>query len=109
MVLAAWPAFCGLLPKFSHSVRLNLPNYGPEVAARSLDLVRILLQHKTTLHYVESAAGWTPYVDKAHVFGTGLEAITFCLTHQLGNMQILGKFTDTRMNFTVPVTDLRAG
>jgi hypothetical protein len=71
--------------------------------------MRILLQNKTTLHYVESAAGWTAYVDKARVFGTGLEAISFCLNHQIANMQILGKFTDVRMNFTVPVTDLRGG
>jgi hypothetical protein len=41
------------------------------------------------------------------VFGTGLEAITFCLNQQIANMQILGKFTDTRMDFTVGVTDLR--
>ena len=70
--------------------------------------MRILLQNKTTLHYVESATGWTAYVDKARVFDTGLEAITFCFNHRKANMQILGKFIDTRMNFAVPVTDLRA-
>lgn len=71
--------------------------------------MRILLQNRTTLHYVESVDEWTAYVDDARVFGTGLEAITFCLNHQITNTQILGKFTDPRMNFTVPVTDLRGG
>jgi hypothetical protein len=76
-------------------------------AAPSNNPMRILLQNKTTLHYVESADGWTAYVDNARVFSTGLEALTFCLNHQMANMQILGEFTDTRMNFTMPVTDIR--
>jgi hypothetical protein len=65
----------------------------------------ILLQSKGTLHYVESHTRWTTHVEKAHIFATGLEAIFFCLNHQMVNMQILGRFTDERMNFTVPVTD----
>ena len=69
----------------------------------------ILLQNKRTLHYVEGTGGWTAQVELARVFDTGLEAISFCLNHQVVNMQILGKFADSRMNFAVPVTDLRAG
>jgi len=69
----------------------------------------ILLQNKSTLHYVEGTDGWTAQVEQARVFGSGLEAIFFCLNHQVVNMQILGKFGDPRMNFAVPVTDLRSG
>ncbi len=29
------------------------------------------------------------------------------LYHHMANMQILGRFADERMNFSVPVTDLR--
>lgn len=67
----------------------------------------ILLQNKQTLNYVEGPAKWTAHAERARVFGTGLEAICFCLNHHIGDMQILGKFVDTRMDFTVPVTDLR--
>jgi hypothetical protein len=31
----------------------------------------------------------------------------FCLNHHMGNMQILGKFADWRLDFTVPITDPR--
>ena len=71
--------------------------------------MNILLQNKGTLHYVQANAGWTSHVDEAHVFGTGLEAILFCHHHHMANMQILGRFFDERMNFTVPVTDIRRG
>jgi hypothetical protein len=69
--------------------------------------MNILLQNKRTLQFVEGRAGWTAKAEQARVFGTGLEAIFFCLNHDMANMQILGRFTDERMNFTVPVTDLR--
>jgi len=67
----------------------------------------ILLQNKKTLSYVEGPATWTPDAGKAHVFGSGIEAITYCFNHHIADMQILGKFVDARMDFTVPVTDLR--
>jgi len=69
----------------------------------------ILLQNKSTLNYLDGRSGWTQERAQARIFGTGLEAIFFCLNHQLANMQILGAFTDRRMDFTVPVTDLRCG
>lgn len=69
--------------------------------------MNILLQNKKTLNYVEGATGWTTSGEKARVFGTGLEAMFFCLYHHIPNMQILGQFADKRMNFAVPVTDLR--
>ena len=69
--------------------------------------MNILLQNKRTLNYVEGTEGWTASCDKARRFGTGLEAVFFCLNHHMAHMQILGQFADQRMNFTVPVTDLR--
>ena len=67
----------------------------------------ILLQNKSTLRFLDDGSGWTRERAQARIFGTGLEAIFFCLNHELANMQILGAFTDRRMDFTVPVTDLR--
>ena len=69
--------------------------------------MNIVLQNKKTLKYVEDVGGWTTKHDQARVFATGLEAILYCLEHDIHDMQILGKFADQRMNFAVPVTDHR--
>jgi hypothetical protein len=69
--------------------------------------MKILLQNKRTLDFLEGTTEWTPDPEKARVFETGLEAILFCLNHHIENTQILGEFRDERINFTVPVTDLR--
>lgn len=82
-------------------------NLDPETVRAPTVLMKVLLQNKTTLYYVQGARGWTTQVEKARVFGSGLEAFFFCLDHRMANMQILGKFADARMNFSVPVTDLR--
>jgi hypothetical protein len=68
--------------------------------------MNILLQNTKTLNYVQKGGGWTDHPESARVFGTGLEAMLFCLDHDFGNMQILGEFADTRMNFAFPVADL---
>jgi len=69
----------------------------------------ILLQNKSTLRFLDDGSGWTMERGHARIFTNGMEAIFFCLNHQLSNMQILGTFADRRMDFTVPVTDLRGG
>jgi hypothetical protein len=69
--------------------------------------MKILLQNTRTLNYVDDAACWTANPDQAQIFATGLEAMVYCLDHHMANMQILGEFNDPRLNFTVPVTDLR--
>ena len=69
--------------------------------------MNILLQNKKTMSYVEWGGGWTPRAESARVFYSGLEAMVYCLNHHCADMQILGEFVDTRMNFTVPVTDHR--
>jgi len=71
--------------------------------------MNILLQNKETLSYVTGLSTWTSDHAKARLFGTGIEALFFCLNRRLRNMQILGEFVDPRLNFTIPVTDLRGG
>ena len=71
--------------------------------------MNILLQNKTTLTYLTDLSTWTMQHEKARLFGTGIEALFFCFNRQLKNMQILGEFANPRMNFTMPVTDLRGG
>ena len=69
--------------------------------------MNILLRNKKTLNYVTGPAAWAMEHEKALSFGTGIEALFFCFNRHLKNMQILGEFADSRMNFTIPVTDLR--
>ena len=71
--------------------------------------MNILLQNKKTLTYVTDLPSGTTQHDKAHRFETGIEALFFCFNRHLKNMQILGEFINPRMNFTMPVTDLRGG
>ena len=71
--------------------------------------MNILLQNKKTLTYVTGLSTWTIQRKKAHLFETGIEALFFCFNRHLKNMQILGEFVNPRMNFTIPVTDLRGG
>jgi hypothetical protein len=71
--------------------------------------MNILLQNTKTLSYVTDVSTWTMQRGKAHLFETGIEALFFCFNRHLRNMQILGEFADPRINFTMPVTDLRGG
>jgi O-acetylhomoserine/O-acetylserine sulfhydrylase-like pyridoxal-dependent enzyme len=69
--------------------------------------MNILLQNKKTSRYVTDLSTWTMQHEKAHLFGTGIEALFFCFNRHLKNMQILGEFLNPRKNFTMPVTNLR--
>jgi hypothetical protein len=71
--------------------------------------MNILLQNKKTQTYVTDLSTWTMQREKAHLFETGIEALFFCFNRHLKNMQILGEFVNPRINFTIPVTDLRGG
>ena len=71
--------------------------------------MNILLQNQKTSNYVTDLSTWTMQHEKAHLFGTGIEALFFCFNRHLKNMQILGEFVNPRLNFTMPVTDLRGG
>ena len=72
-------------------------------------IMNIVLQNKKTLSYVTDLSTWTMYHEKAHSFGTGIEALFYCFNRRLKNMQILGEFVNPRFNFTMPVTNLRDG
>jgi hypothetical protein len=69
--------------------------------------MNLVLKNKKTSQYIEEDGGWTSEHYEARVFGTGLEASLFCLEHDIYDMEIIGEFVDRRMNFTIPVTDLR--
>ena len=71
--------------------------------------MNILLRNKKTLTYVTDLSTQTMQHATAHLFGTGIEALFFCFNRHLRNMQILGEFANPRINFTMPVTDLRGG
>jgi hypothetical protein len=71
--------------------------------------MNILLQNRKTLTYVTDRCTQATQHEKAHLFGTGIEALFYCFNHQLKNMQILGEFANPRFNFTIGVTDLRGG
>jgi hypothetical protein len=69
--------------------------------------MNILLQNKKTLSYVTDLSTWSRQREKAHLFETGIEALFLCFNRHLLNMQILGEFANPRLNFTIPVTELR--
>lgn len=71
--------------------------------------MNILLQNRRTLNFLGATNGWTPDHSEARIFRSGLEAMSYCFNHDIADMQILGKFADHRMDFTVPVTDVRGG
>ena len=71
--------------------------------------MNILLQSKKSFSYITDLSTWTKQREKAHSFETGIEALFFCFNHHLKNMQILGEFVNPRINFTIPVTDLKGG
>ena len=71
--------------------------------------MNILLQNKQTLSYVTDRSTWTTQREKAHLFGTGIEALFYCFNRHLKNMQVLGEFVNPRLDFTMPVTDLKGG
>ena len=70
--------------------------------------MNILLQNKKTLTYVTDLSTQTMQREEAQLFETGIQALFFCFNRHLKNMQILGEFLNPRMNFTIPVTDIRA-
>ena len=69
--------------------------------------VNILLQSKKTHSFVTDFSTWTMQHEQASHFETGIEALFFCLNNHLKNMQILGEFLNPKMNFSIPVTDLK--
>ncbi|HTL58556.1 MAG TPA: hypothetical protein VL361_22910 [Candidatus Limnocylindrales bacterium] len=68
----------------------------------------IVLQSKGSAAFIGDLAGaWTDERQNAYVFANGLEALFFCFKRRLNNMQMVAIFFDSRMNFSVPVADVR--
>ena len=67
----------------------------------------VLLQSVETSKYVEHEAGWTIRPEAARKFGGATDALFYCYQHHLKNMQILGRFEDSKKNFTIPLTGTR--
>ena len=53
--------------------------------------MNILLQNKKTLTYVTDLSTQTMQHEKAHLFGTGIEALFYCFNRHLKNTQILAE------------------
>jgi hypothetical protein len=49
----------------------------------------ILLQHRTTLHYLKSAGEWTQHGSEALRFKHAVDAMHFCRNEQIDNAQII--------------------
>ncbi len=68
----------------------------------------IILQNTGSCAFVEDLNGaWTHDQKCAHEFAYGLDALLFCFDRRLDHMQMLARFPDARMNFSVPVADAR--
>lgn len=61
----------------------------------------ILLQNSATSKYVESPTQWTDKLEVALQFERGPDALLFCYQHHLKHMRILGRFEDSKLNFTI--------
>lgn len=68
----------------------------------------IVLQNKKDSAFVRNeSGGWTSDPTRAHVFLRGLDALAHCFKQRLNGMQMVVRFNDSRMNFTVTVADTR--
>ena len=104
------PISRGTVRSVSLLIRLNskVNQRGSDVSLRKTNM-NIVLQSKGSSAFIEDLAGaWTEERDHAHVFANGLEALVFCFKQRLNNMQMVATFLDPRMNFSVPVVDVRA-
>jgi len=66
----------------------------------------IVLQSKKDSAFVRNQSGeWTSDPRRAHVFLRGLDALAHCWNRRLNDMQMVVRFTDSRMNFTVAIAN----
>lgn len=70
--------------------------------------MKILLQDTMTSRYVGGGgSGWTTRREDARDFNSGMDALTFCFSGRLLNMQMIIDYPDPTLSFTCPVTDAR--
>jgi hypothetical protein len=56
--------------------------------------MKILLQHKRTLQYVQTVDAWTKHEMNAHNFAHSQKAIDFAHDHDLTDVYVTVKFVD---------------
>jgi hypothetical protein len=65
---------------------------------------QIYIQHPQTRMFLREMDDWTPHSDKARDFKTSLNAVAFCLQHQMPDAQIVVRFDQPGMeDVVVPV------
>ena len=69
--------------------------------------MKILLQNCETLEFYKSSQCWTSNPGEAMEFTSSSEALDFCFLHrqEMGEIQILMKFSDSKYDMVFPVTD----
>jgi len=69
--------------------------------------MRILLQNCGTLQFLKSLGCWTNNAGDAMEFKSSNEALDFCFLHrqELGEIQIVMKFSDGQYDIAFPVTE----
>jgi len=71
--------------------------------------MKILLQHRRTLQYVQTADAWTKSETEAHDFAHSRKAISFAHDHDLTDVYVTVKFPDGDSGFVpVPMKPLLA-
>ena len=56
--------------------------------------MKVVLQKKGSLQYLQDEGNWTPRVESARIFPNTLNALNFCQAKQLSGIQIRLKFGD---------------
>ena len=65
----------------------------------------VYLQSLKTEKFVRGPEMWTDQPEDARKFGGGTDALFFCYRHHLADMQILGRFADPHLDFTISLRD----
>lgn len=65
--------------------------------------MKILLQHKRTLQYVQTVDAWTQSHAEAHNFAHSQTAIDFAHEHDLNDVYVTVKFLGNDPDVSVPV------
>jgi hypothetical protein len=70
--------------------------------------MKFVLQNRSNLSYVEKIGGaWTKDVEQALEFPSSLDALLYCFNREIIDMQMVTRFADPTMNFSMLVTDVR--
>ena len=65
--------------------------------------MKIMLQHRRTLQFVQTVDAWTKFETEAHNFRHSQRAIEFAHDHDLTDVYVTVKFPDDDPAFSVPV------